>query len=360
MAPSPRLALHVSAALTALASLATACAAPSATHAPRSPRTSAAPALHAAAPAPDPAAASAADPAGNEEVYSAARLAASAALGRRDFAEAERLLAEEITRTGDSGPLLGDLAQVRALAVLGADAPGSAAFDLAVTALDQAIARQPRSARLFALRGAVAARERRYADARADFERALALEPDDTRVRLDAADLAATLRDFAAADRQYRAAIAERPGDFGTLLARAIALRARIDEGDPEGWNERYRAAHDALASAMSADPTRIEVAYHLAVLWLDHALPRAGERTEVGLLLARNLLRQFIAGAEGKPALARELARAKQMSSDIDDATVCVFGVSEAARKAAEAEARQRAAEAEALDGDTGEESSE
>jgi tetratricopeptide (TPR) repeat protein len=285
-------------------------------------------------------------------VYSAARLEAVAAVQRGDFAEAERILAAEIERTGESDSLLGDLAQVRALALLGAKAPGSAAFDLAVAALDQAIARQPRSARLFALRGAVAARERRYADARADVERALALEPGDARVRLDAADLAAALRDFTAADRQYRAAISARPGDFDAWLARAIVLRARIDEGDAEGWSERYRAAHDALASAMNLDPSRIEVQYHFAVLLLDHAIGRAGASTEVMLLLVRDLLRRFIAEAATKPALAQELTRARQMYSDIQAATTCNFGQTAAERKAAEVEARQRAAEDEAIGG--------
>lgn len=289
---------------------------------------------------------------GPSEVYSAARLEAAAALARRDFREAERLLAAEIERTGESDPLLGDLAQVRALAVLGAKAPGSAAFDLAVAALDRAIARQPGSARLFALRGAVAAKERRYADARSDFGRALALEPDDARLRLGAADLAAALRDFSAADREYRDALSMHPDHFDTWLARAIMLRARIDEGPPEGRRERYRAAHDALASAMSVDPSRIEVAYHFAVLVLDHGVLRAGEGIETTLLLGIELLRRFIEEAAQNPALAREVARAKQMYSDVQQATTCDFRQSAADRSAAELLARQRAAEEEAAGG--------
>lgn len=283
------------------------------------------------------------------EVFSAARMAAAAALKRRDYREAERLLAAEIERTGVSDPLLGDLAQVRATAVLAAKAPGSAAFDLAITALDRAIARQPKSARLFALRGAVAAKEGRYANARGDFERALALSPGDTAVRLDAADLSAMLRDFNAADREYRAAIAARPGDFDAWLQRAIVLRARIDEGGPEGWAERYRAARDALTSAMAVDPTRIETRYHFAVLLLDHGVQGTGAGIEPPLLLARELLRRFLEEANGKPALAAEYRRAKALLSMIDDATHCNFLQTEADRKAAEAQARQREAELEA-----------
>lgn len=331
-----------------LAAVASACTAPSVTpparHAPDA-RTGQTAAVATSA-APDAGAAT--------EVFSAARMEAAAALKRRDYREAERLLAAEIERTGESDPLLGDLAQVRAAAVLAAKAPGSAAFDLAITALDRAIARQPKSARLFALRGAVAAKEGRYADARGDFERALALSPGDTAVRLDAADLSAMLRDFKAADREYRAAIAARPGDFDAWLQRAIMLRARIDEGGPEGWAERYRAAHDALTSAMAADPARIETRFHFAVLVLDHGVKGAGSGGEAPLLLAMELLRRFLEEAKGRPALAAEYRRAKALLAMIDDATHCNFRQSEAERKAAEAAARQREAELEAEGADT------
>jgi tetratricopeptide (TPR) repeat protein len=345
MVLSPRLLVLGTAVLAVLAG---ACGAPPVTTSPpRAPRANAARPQEVALEAPDEKV--------PDQAYSAARLAAAAALGRRDFREAERLLAAEVERTGESDWLLGDLAQVRALSLLAAKAPGSAAFDLTITALDRAIARQPKSPRLFALRGAVAAKEKRYADARADFGRALELEPADARLRLDSADLAAAFRDFGTADTEYRAAISHGGGDFDTWLARAIALRARIDEGADDRWEERYRAARDALAAAMNQDPSRIEVQYHFAVLLLDHGIKRGGPGGEVTLLLVRDLLRRFIDAAASRPALAGELARAKQLYSDIDNTTRCDFGRTEAERKAAEAEAKQRAAEAEALDAPEG-----
>jgi hypothetical protein len=76
-------------------------------------------------------------------------------------------------------------------------------------------------------------------------------------------------------------------------------------------------------------------------------------ENQERVLLATINLYRLYIRQAEGDPEARDAVRIAKDKLAEIDAATTCNFGVTEADRKRMEAEAKQRAAEAEALSGE-------
>lgn len=266
----------------------------------------------------------------------------AAVLGRR-FGDAERLIAAEIERRGEHGSLYSALAEVRVLSVLLVERAASAEIDLAVSTLAQAVSYEPRNPRLWAMRGALALKERRYSDAKKDYGKALALDPESRDLRSDLADLNVVLGDFDSADKHYREQITRGPGDYDAWLKRAIGLRARIGHGPSEGYDERYRAARDALSAAQVIDPSRPETGYHFAVLLLDY--PRGGG----AWVFAEALLGQFLEKAKQLPSLRAEYENARKLYSNLHAAMDCNFNVTSSERREADAKAKQQEAAREA-----------
>jgi tetratricopeptide (TPR) repeat protein len=288
-----------------------------------------------------------------------ARVLALRAARARDFAGAQHVLARALEQDGTQETLLGDLAQVYVAEVLAAAHPGGAALDLAAKACDAAIAKMPRSGRLLRARAMLAMKERRFADARADLDRAVALDPSAREPRLDAAALAESMHDFAGAEARYRAVLEASPDDFDVQLRRAIALRGRLVAADPAEYEERYRAARDAVATAIAVAPERPEGSLELAVLLLEHGSGRAGNRGSNALFLAIDVLGAVSTATQGKPALSALHERALRLKAEAEAPFTCVLSSRTSRQiKDAEAEAKQKAAASEAAG--TGDEQSD
>ncbi|MEO8679535.1 MAG: tetratricopeptide repeat protein, partial [Vicinamibacterales bacterium] len=142
----------------------------------------------------------------------------------------------------------------------GARALAEGQAQAAADAFREAIALDPKNARLRLGAGLAAVIQRRDADARAHFEQALALDPQMTRARAQLAQLMRRAGDLQGAIREYETVVAEVPGDAGALdtlerWRREFELheRMRLAVGDHftvsfEG-PEDAKLAEEALAS---------------------------------------------------------------------------------------------------------------
>ena len=119
----------------------------------------------------------------------------------------------------------------------GWEAVASGRTRAAAEAFEQAIAADPRNARLHLGAGAAAYLERRDADARAALDRALALDPKLIEARLLLGQVQRRMGDLAAAIRTYETAIAAAPDD--------TAARAALDR-----WQREFEL-HDRMQRAI-------------------------------------------------------------------------------------------------------------
>src|SRR5205807_9848404 len=109
----------------------------------------------------------------------------------------------------------------------------------AAAAFREAIAGDPKNARLYLGAGTAAALEKRDADARDAFERALALDPKLTRARALLGQIQYRMGDVTSAIRTYEAVVAETPND--------AAAQALLDR-----WR-REMELHDRMQQAIGS-----------------------------------------------------------------------------------------------------------
>ncbi|MEZ4295293.1 MAG: hypothetical protein R3B70_09990 [Polyangiaceae bacterium] len=179
--------------------------------------------------------------------------------------------------------------------------------------------------------------------------------PHNRDLRLEAGSSPRSLYDWDTAARTYEEGITLRPpyskdlADFDLYLGRAIALRGRLDAAPPAEREERYRAAREAIATAIAFAPKRPEAHFHFGLLLFTHSFGRSTAADSTAFFAGRTALLAFVAEAKDTPSLAAELAEARAHLQRFDDATHCDFR-SSASRREAELEERRREAEAEAL----------
>jgi Tfp pilus assembly protein PilF len=254
--------------------------------------------------------------------------------GANDLARAMNNLHRALAIDDTSMPALNQLALLhlerarRAGAATGRDAAkktATGALEMAALVCAQAIAKNPRWAPIHNTAGLVEVELGNLSRAAASFDEARRLDPRLVEAQMNVAALNLQVRGFARAEEAYRAVLALRPDDYDARLGLALAIRGQIDQASEA---ERVAAAGKEIAAAKRIAPDRPEAYFNEAILVQEYG-GRSGTQADAtaNLARARDLYNQFLARAEGTPALAGARERAKERLRDIEQIGEVVRG---------------------------------
>lgn len=187
-------------------------------------------------------------------------------------------------------------------------------LDLAALVASQGIRRNPNYAPLHNTAGLIQVELRNYNSAVKSFAMARRLDPRFFEAHMNYAAVNLGFRGFEEAEKAYRAALQLRPREYEARLGLALALRGRIQLGDPD---QRTKEAEAELALAKQLEPNRPESYYNAAILTQEFRAK--DDKTMIPMLKkAASLYGDFIAKAGSDPAMAEAVKRAKERREDI------------------------------------------
>lgn len=246
--------------------------------------------------------------------------------GADDFSRARRNLQRALAIEDTSMPALNALALVylaqaqRASAASGGGKGATQALELAALVCSQAIQKNPRWAPIHNTAGLVEIALGNLSRAAASFEEARRLDPRLVEAQMNVASLNLEVRGFARAEEAYRAVLALEPESYDAHLGLAVAIRGQLEgAGDPE----RVAAAAHEIEAAKRIAPERSEAYFNEAILVQEYGGRSAAPgEAMASLARAKGLYEQFLAKADGAPALAVLRQRAEGRLQDIRDMT--------------------------------------
>jgi Tfp pilus assembly protein PilF len=216
-------------------------------------------------------------------------------------------------------------------------------LDLAALVCSQAIRKNPNYAAIHNTAGLIQVEQQDINGAVREFQTATKIDPTFFEAQMNFAAINLSFRGFKAAEDAYRAAIKMHPNDYEAHLGLALALRGQINDSN---WDKNVTEAQAELDKCKQLAPDRAETLYNEAILTQEYKA-KGGETASAVPMLeqAATIYDNFVARAQGEPAFADAVKRAKERSQDIRDTVKFIKeGQTAAAIEAARQEKEQGA----------------
>jgi tetratricopeptide (TPR) repeat protein len=192
-----------------------------------------------------------------------------------------------------------------------------AQLDLAALVCSQAIRKNPTYAAIHNTAGLIQVEQQDINGAVREFQAAAKLDPSFFEAQMNYAAINLSFRGFKAAEDAYRAAIKMHPNDYEAHLGLALAIRGQINDSN---WDKGIAEAQAELETCKKLAPDRAETLYNEAILTQEYKAKGETKGSVPMLEQAATIYDNFVARAQGEPAFADAVKRAKERSQDIRD----------------------------------------
>lgn len=194
----------------------------------------------------------------------------------------------------------------------------SQALELAQLVCSQAIRKNPNYAPVYNTMGLISAELGDLSQAAQSFGKARSLDSKFFEAHMNYAAVNLQFRGFEEAVKAYQAAISLKPNDYEAHLGLGLGYRGLINDSN---FDQMLKQAEAEILQARKLDAARPESYYNEAILVEEFKTKTLeGEKAEPVYQRSKELLKQFIEKATGKPEFETAIKRAEERMKDIDD----------------------------------------